>query len=160
MAIDTYAVVVQKVAALQDAEVQAWLGLLHAHARLTKDLDAELTAAHGVSLSDYEVLWRVNAAPDGRMRMTELAETVLLSPSGLSRLVDRMCQERLLERVACPGDGRAINATITELGRDRLAAAQATHIDGIRRCFLGHFTPLEIEQMAGFWTRIAPHCEP
>lgn len=159
MAIDTYAVLVQKTDDLQETEIQAWLGLLHTHARLTRELDAELEAAHGISLSSYEVLWRVNAAGDGRMRMTELAETVLLSPSGLSRLVDRLCQEQLIERVACPGDGRAINATITDLGRTRLAAAEQTNIDGIRRRFLGHFSAGEIEQMAEFWTRVAPHCD-
>lgn len=145
-------------AALNDSETQAWVGLLHAHARLVKELDAELIAAHGISLSSIEVLWRVASADHGRMRMTELAELVLLSPSGLSRLVDRLEAEGMIERIACPEDGRAINATITDLGRERLAGAQETHFDGIRKRFLAHFSEAEIAQLAEYWLRVAPNC--
>jgi DNA-binding MarR family transcriptional regulator len=143
---------------LTDVESRAWVGLLHAHSSLVKQLDTELLAAHGLSLSGFEVLWRVNAAESGHMRMTDLAEEVLLSPSGLSRLVDRLEAERMMERVACPTDGRAINATITELGRTRLAEAQATHFEGIRRRFLANFNEAEVGQLAEFWLRFAPHC--
>jgi DNA-binding MarR family transcriptional regulator len=143
---------------LNEAETQAWVGLLHAHATLTKQLDAELLAAHGLSISGFEVLWRVAAAEDGHLRMTDLAELVLLSPSGLSRLVDRLEAEGMVERVACPTDGRAINATITELGRRRLEESKTTHFEGIRRRFLAHFDEAEIDQLAVFWTRVAPNC--
>jgi DNA-binding MarR family transcriptional regulator len=115
-------------------------------------------AAHGISLSGFEVLWRVAAAPDGHVRMTDLAELVMLSPSGLSRLVDRLESEGMIERVACPTDGRAINATITEAGRRKLAESQETHFEGIRRTFLAHFDEAEISQLALFWTRFAPNC--
>jgi DNA-binding MarR family transcriptional regulator len=143
---------------LSDVENRAWVGLLHAHSSLVKQLDTELLAAHGLSLSGFEVLWRVNAAESGHMRMTDLAEEVLLSPSGLSRLMDRLEAERMMERVACPTDGRAINATITELGRTRLGEAQATHFEGIRRRFLANFSEAEVGQLAEFWLRFAPHC--
>jgi DNA-binding MarR family transcriptional regulator len=157
--IPTYAVSVQAPPIkLKEAETQAWVGLLHAHATLTRQLDAELIAAHGLSISGFEVLWRVAAAPDGHLRMTDLAELVLLSPSGLSRLVDRLEAEGMIERVACPTDGRAINATITEVGRRRLEESQATHFEGIRRRFLAHFDEAEIDQLAVFWTRFAPNC--
>ena len=146
------------VSTLNEKETQAWVGLLHAHALLVKQVDAELVAAHGLSLSGFEVLWRVDTARDGRLRMTDLAELVLLSPSGLSRLVDRLEADGMIERVACPTDGRAINATITELGRARLSEAQETHVEGIRSRFLAHFDEPEIRQLAGFWLRLAPSC--
>jgi DNA-binding MarR family transcriptional regulator len=144
---------------LTAAETQAWVGLLHAHATLVKQLDAELAGAHGLSLSGFEVLWRIAATESGRLRMTELAELVLLSPSGLSRLMDRLEADGMMERVACPDDGRAINATITALGRQRLAEAQATHFEGVRKRFLAHFSDEEIGQLAQFWLRFAPNCE-
>jgi len=144
---------------LNETESRAWLGLLHAHASLVKQLDAELITAHGLSLSAFEVLWRVEAADHGRLRMTELAELVLLSPSGLSRLVDRLEADKMIERVACPDDGRAINATITELGRARLAEAQRTHFEGIKQRFLNNFSEAEVGQLADFWLRLAPHCD-
>jgi DNA-binding MarR family transcriptional regulator len=144
---------------LNDTESRAWLGLLHAYASLVKQLDSELAATHGLSLSAFEVLWRVAATEQGRLRMTDLAELVLLSPSGLSRLIDRLEADRMIERVACPTDGRAINATITELGRARLAEAQTTHVEGIRRRFLSNFSESEVGQLADFWLRLAPHCD-
>ena len=163
----TYAVAVQAPIAtsaptcpaeLNEAETQAWVGLLHAHSTLVKQLDAELLAAHGVSLSGFEVLWRLATASEGRLRMTDLAELVMLSPSGLSRLVDRLEAEKMIERVACPTDGRAINATITEAGRKKLEESRPTHSEGVRRSFLAHFDPAEIDQLAVFWTRFAPNC--
>jgi len=79
--------------------------------------------------------------------------------SRLSRLVDRLEAEKMIDRVACPEDGRAINATITELGRARLAEAQGTHFEGIRRRFLSNFSESEVGQLADFWLRLAPHCD-
>jgi DNA-binding MarR family transcriptional regulator len=150
---------VPPVTTLNDTESRAWVGLLHAHASLVKQLDTELIAAHGLSLSAFEVLWRVAAADHGRLRMTELADLVLLSPSGLSRLVDRLETEGMIERVACPEDGRAINATITEAGRAKLAESQETHFEGIRQRFLSKLSEAEVGQLADFWLRLAPHCD-
>ena len=144
--------------ALTDLETRAWVGLLHAHATMVKQLDAELLAAHGLSLSAFEVLWRLAATEQGRLRMTELADLVLLSPSGLSRLVDRLEGEGMIERVACPTDGRAVNATITAAGRARLSASEARHVEGVRRHFLAHFSEAEVGQLGEFWLRLAPHC--
>ena len=148
----------QTATTLNDLETRAWVGLLHAHATVVKQLDAELVVAHGISISAFEVLWRVAATEQGRLRMTDLAELVLLSPSGLSRLVDRLESEGMIERIACPTDGRAINATITDAGRARLAQAEATHFEGIRRTFLAHFDEAEVGKLGEFWLRLAPHC--
>ncbi len=156
--IGTYAVSVNQALDLTETETQAWLGLMHTHALLVRQLDVDLEAEHRLSVTGFEVLWRVATAEGGRLRMAQLAELVLLSPSGLSRLVDRLCADRLMERVACPGDGRAINATITEAGRERLAEARGTLFDAIRKRFLTHFSDEEVSQLAGFWTRVSPHC--
>ena len=102
---------------LTGAELGAWRGLLRVHARLTKALDAELLREHDLPLSSYEVLLFLADAPDGRLRMAELAEGVLLSRSGLTRLVDRMEREGLLRRERCEDDARGYNAVITEPGR-------------------------------------------
>lgn len=157
-AIPTYAVSVPLATSLNETETRAWVGLLHAHAHLVRQLDADLIAAHGMSVSAFEVLSRLAMAEHGRLRMTDLAERVLLSPSGLSRLVDRLEADMMIVRIACETDGRAINATITERGRACLAEAQSTHFEGIRRVFLDHFSEAEIGQLAEFWVRVAPHC--
>src|SRR5687768_9300219 len=83
---------------LAENELAAWRGFLEAHARLVRELDAELLREHSLSLSSYDVLVQLAHSPDRRLRMSELAESVLLTPSGLTRLVDRLCREGLVER--------------------------------------------------------------
>ena len=97
-------------------ELGAWRGLLRVHASLTKALDAELMREHGLPLSSYEVLLFLADAPDGRLRMSDLADGVLLSRSGLTRLVDRMERDGLLRRERCEDDARGYNAVITAEG--------------------------------------------
>jgi DNA-binding MarR family transcriptional regulator len=93
-------------------------------------------------------------AEDQRMRMCDLASTILLSRSGLTRLVDRLQREGLLERVACADDARGAFAKLTPLGRERLAAARATHLDGVRAMFLDLFSPAELELLGVAWDRV------
>src|SRR5919201_2367484 len=95
-------------------ELGAWRGLLRVHDHLTRTLDAELTSAHQLPLPSYEVLLFLARAENGRLRMSELADSVLLSRSGLTRLVDRLEREGLLERVRCRHDARGLFAAITE----------------------------------------------
>jgi DNA-binding MarR family transcriptional regulator len=139
---------------LSPPELRAWRGMLRAHAALAKALDAQLEAAHGLQLSSYEVLMYLADAEDQRMRMCDLASTILLSRSGLTRLVDRLQREGLLERVACADDARGAFAKLTPLGRERLAAARATHLDGVRALFLDLFSPEELELLGGAWDRV------
>jgi DNA-binding MarR family transcriptional regulator len=139
---------------LSAPELRAWRGMLRAHAALAKALDAQLEAAHGLQLSSYEVLMYLADAEDQRMRMCDLASTILLSRSGLTRLVDRLQREGLLERVACSDDARGAFAKLTPLGRERLAAARATHLAGVRAMFLDLFTPAELELLGGSWDRV------
>src|SRR5436305_5449398 len=93
-------------AQLNILELRAWRGMLRTHTALVKALDAQLEAAHSLQLSSYEVLMYVSDAEDERMRMCDLASSILLSRSGLTRLVDRLVREGLLERVACDDDAR------------------------------------------------------
>ena len=139
---------------LDQLELGAWRGFLRAHAALSRELDAELTAAHGLPLSTYEVLLFLADSPEGHMRMSDLADSVLLSRSGLTRLVDRLERDGLVERRSCPGDARGMNAVITAAGRERFARARRTHLDGVRRRYLDHLSQREQELLAGIWERM------
>ena len=139
---------------LDERELRAWRGLLRTYARLTKALDAELEAAHGLPLTSYEVLMHVADAEGERMRMHDLASTILLSRSGLTRLVDRLERDGLLFRESCPSDARGAFACLTPKGRTTLDAARATHLAGVHAMFLDHFTPDEQEQLGAFWERV------
>jgi DNA-binding MarR family transcriptional regulator len=142
--------------ALTLGELRAWRGLLRAHACLAKRLDAELEQAHGLPMTSYEVLYHLEEATGGRMRMCELAEQAQLSRSGLTRLVDRLERERLLERCSCDHDARGSYACLTPAGRERLEAARGTHLAVVREHFFSRFSESELSLLADMWERIAP----
>jgi DNA-binding MarR family transcriptional regulator len=139
---------------LDDRELRAWRGLLRAHAALTKALDAELEAAHGLALSSYEVLTYLDDADGRRMRMCDLASTALLSRSGLTRLVDRLERDGLIERASCRDDARGAYAVLTEAGVAKVQAARTTHLEGVREHFLNRFGADELDVLAGAWGRL------
>lgn len=141
---------------LAPEELGAWRGLLRVHSALVKALDAELLAAHALPLTSYEVLINLQAAPGRRRRMAELADGVLLSRSGMTRLVDRLERDGLLERDACTDDGRGTYAVLTDKGQALLAEARRTHLDGVRERFLRHFEENELRTLAGLWERVLP----
>jgi DNA-binding MarR family transcriptional regulator len=137
-------------------ELAAWRGMLRVHADLTRILDAELTGRHGLPLSSYEVLLFLADAPGGRMRMSELADSVLLSRSGLTRLVDRLERDGLLERERCDDDARGWFAAITPRGRALFDEARATHLEGVRERFLNHYSRAELRSLGELWERVNP----
>ena len=137
-----------------DLELDAWRGFLRAHATLVRELDEELTERHGLPLSSYDVLVQLDEAPDGMLRMSHLADAVLLSRSGLSRLVTRLENQRLLERVECKNDARGAYAAITDSGREKLAEARVTHRAGVRERFLAKLGEREQRQLARAWSRL------
>ena len=141
---------------LDERELGAWRGLLRAHSQLTRALDAELASEHGLSLSSYEVLLFLADAPDGRVRMAELAASVLLSRSGLTRLADRLEASGLIRRERCPSDLRGAHAVITAAGRQLFGAARGTHLAGVRRRFLDRYSEAELATLGGLWERLAP----
>jgi DNA-binding MarR family transcriptional regulator len=122
--------------ALSADELGAWRAFLQAHARITRRLDEELQAAHGLSLAEYDALLQIARSPGRRVRMNVLADRVLLSRSGITRLVDRLETAGSVERVACSSDARGQEAVLTAVGLDRLRTAGGTHLDGVRRYFL------------------------
>jgi DNA-binding MarR family transcriptional regulator len=139
---------------LDTRELRAWRGLLRVHAQLSKALDAQLIAAHGLPLTSYEVLMYLSDAQGGQMRMHDLAESVLLSRSGLTRLVDRLEREGYLVRKSCAHDARGAFAVLTESGREKLEAARVTHLAGVRDLFLRHFSGDELDWLGDAWDRL------
>src|SRR3954468_3317308 len=139
----------QSIHELAAAELGAWRGMLRVHSALVKALDAELLAGHDLPLTSYEVLINLQAAPRRRRRMAELADGVLLSRSGMTRLVDRLERDGLIERDPCTDDGRGTYAVLTDKGEVLLAQARPTHLDGVRERFLQHFEPDELRALGG-----------
>lgn len=140
---------------LDERELAAWRGFLTTHSRLVAELDAELRNEHDMPLSTYDVLVQLAHSPDRRLRMSELAGSVLLTPSGLTRLVDRLCRDGLVERVRCDDDARGAFAALTEKGLTRFNEARKTHLAGVRNLFLNHLSPAEQRELASTWDRIA-----
>jgi DNA-binding MarR family transcriptional regulator len=137
--------------------VHCWFNFLNAHTSLTRQLDAVMESRHGLSLAEHTVLQQL-VLGGGHLRMTALADVVLLSPSGTSRLVDRLVADGLIERQSCDADGRAVHAAITERGRARLADAAPTYTEALRRLFVDQFTPEEYETLGALLLRVAPAC--
>jgi len=141
---------------LTGVELGAWRGLLRVHSALVRELDAELLAAHDLPLSSYDVLIYLRDAPGRRLRMAELADSVLLSRSGVTRLVDRLEREGLLTRETCPVDARGAFAKLTPAGEAKLAEARATHLAGVRALFLQRLTREQQELLAEVWDAVLP----
>ena len=140
---------------LSPQELAAWRGMLEVHARVTQQLDAEMQSEHDLSLSAYEVLMFLADAPEHRMRMSEIAERVLLSRSGCTRLVDRLVSRGYASRCAAASDGRGLYAQLTDAGLTKLVAARATHHDGIRRLFLDHLSATDQIALGDIWSRVS-----
>jgi DNA-binding MarR family transcriptional regulator len=141
---------------LDKEELAAWRGMLRVHAAMTRALDAELTERHGLPLTSYEVLLFLADAPGGRMRMSELADSVLLSRSGLTRLVDRLERDGLLERERCEDDARGYFAAITDRGRALFDEARRTHLAGVRERFVDRLSRDDLRTLSELWEKVAP----
>jgi DNA-binding MarR family transcriptional regulator len=143
---------------LTDSEMRAWQGLLHAHHDVIQRLDRELRAEHDLPLASYDVLLRLARAPGQTLRMGDLAERVLLSPSGLTRLVDRLMAKGLVQRRADPADARVTLARLTREGSRQLRRAARTHLRGIREHFTGRLSDAQLQALvSGLETITGPH---
>ncbi len=120
----------------QDPRIEPWRAFLQAHARITRRLDEELRAEHDLSLAEYDALLTIADAPGRRIRMRQLADRVILSKSGVTRLIDRLVLDGLVQRDACLSDARGAEAVLTTAGLDRLRRASRTHLRGIDEHFL------------------------
>jgi DNA-binding MarR family transcriptional regulator len=139
---------------LTDDQLAAWSGFLMGHAQIVRALDAELEREHGLPLSSYDVLIQLSLAPDRRLRMFELADAIVLSRSGLTRLVDRLERAGLVERERGEADPRQMFARLTDRGLEVLADATPTHIAGVKERFLERLSDEQTKQLAAIWRAV------
>jgi DNA-binding MarR family transcriptional regulator len=139
---------------LDGAALEAWRSYLQSHASIVRVLDAELVAEHGMTTRDYEVLLYLSQAPDRKLPMSALAESTMLTRSGITRLIDGLVDCDLIERVSCANDARVSYAHLTDAGYAKLRDAGFTHTASIRRLFLEQFTGEEIDMLASLLSRL------
>jgi DNA-binding MarR family transcriptional regulator len=151
----------------RDAQLAPWRAFLRAHARVERRLDEDLRARHGLSLQEYETLLHLAESPERRLRMGRLADSLLLSKSGVTRLVDRLVDDGLVERTSCSSDARGAEATLTALGLSRLRVAAPTHLDGIRDYFVSAIDAADLAVVERAMDAVseglcngAAHCDP
>jgi DNA-binding MarR family transcriptional regulator len=143
---------------LTDAELRAWQAMLHAHDQVVRTLDAELRAEQGISFGGYDVLVRLARSADEGLRMTELAERVMVPPSTLTRKIDRLVADGLVERSRSAGDSRVVIVRLTVAGRRTVRRAARTHLRGIREHFSGRLSEEQLDHVAGALEAISgPH---
>ena len=138
-----------------DWRIGVWRTFLRAHAHAIRELERELLAETGMPLGWYDVLLQLAEAPERRLRMAELADRVLLSRSGLTRLIDRLQAEGLVRREPSPDDARGTFTVLTAAGMARLRAAVPVHLAGIRKHWLAHFGDDELRELAALLGRVA-----
>jgi len=139
---------------LSDAEFRGWHGSLLFTSLTTRALDEALTAAHGISVKEFDVLITLFNAPDGRLRMTELAERVVLSQSGVTHLVTRLERDGLVQRVVDEDDRRSFFAVLTRAGHQRLRDSRSTHNEVIRERLTQRLTPNQLDTLGALWEKL------
>jgi DNA-binding MarR family transcriptional regulator len=149
---------------LDELEQRSWRALLGAHSRLMARLDTELQSAQQMSLADYGVLVNLSEAQGGMLRMSDLAERLLLSPSGLTRRLDRLVGAGLVARARCPTDGRGSYARLTPAGLRRLQSAVPDHVNQVRKHFVDRLSRRQLASLVDALEKIAdevvPHQSP
>jgi len=138
----------------ESTELETWVQWLHAHAAITRELNAELVNAHGLTINDYEVLLHLAKAPEGTLKPVELAARVLLTPSGITRLLAGLERSGYVCRVDCAADRRVSYARLTPDGREKLREASDTHLAGIAAQFTGRFTLKELATLSALLGRL------
>lgn len=135
--------------------MQALAGLLRAHAAATRTLNAKLQAEHGLSLSGYEALYLLSQAEGGRLRRVDLARSLALTPSGVTRLLEGLEAAVLVERTFCSSDLRVAYAQLTDAGAEKLQAASCGHEGSVRELFEQDFTCDELNELAELLGRLS-----
>lgn len=142
----------------------AFVALLRAHAVATRLLNAQLSADHDLTINDFEVLLRLARAPDMRLRRVDLAQEVILTASGITRLLDGLERNGLVERGSCPTDRRVVYAVLTDVGLEKLRAAAVTHVAQVEALFSGRFGEHELHDLTALLARLGGDepagCEP
>jgi DNA-binding MarR family transcriptional regulator len=138
----------------ESATFRAWVRFLRAHAAVTRCLSADLVNQHGLTLNDYEVLLHLARSPDRRLRRVDLAESVLLTPSGITRLLDGLERAGFVERAQCDSDARVSYAKLTDAGYAKLREAGSTHVAGIEGIFSERLSESELQRLAELLGRL------
>ena len=134
--------------------LNVWVTLLRAHAALTRELSADLVNTHGLTINDYEVLLHLARADANRLRRVDLAERLLLTASGITRLLDGLERGGYVRKEHCESDGRVSYAVLTDDGHAKLKDASKTHIAGIRELFEARFEEVELQTLADLLSRL------
>jgi DNA-binding MarR family transcriptional regulator len=132
----------------------SWVRFLRAHAAVTRELSVRLEAEHGLTLNDYEVLLQLYFAPERAMRRVDIARAVLLTASGITRLLDGLERAGLVEKKACSTDARVSYAALTETGVAKFEEARAMHLADIDELFASNFSPEERDELAMLLARL------
>ena len=142
---------------LSKEQQKDWRSWIAASTLLPYQLGKDLQTQHGLTISDYEILVHLSESPDRSMRMSELADRVLLSRSRLTHQIDRMEKAGLVARVSCPGDKRGQLATMTDAGWKKLVTAAPDHVTNVRKHMLDILTPAEFDQLGKSLAKVAAH---
>src|SRR5437588_62105 len=135
-------------------QLEAWISFLRSHAAITRELSAQLQREHGLTLNDYEVMLHLSHADGGRMRRVDIAERVVLTASGITRLLEGLERSGYVCKETCPSDARVSYAKLTDAGRAKLAEASKTHLRGIEELFIGRYTEAERATLAELLSRL------
>jgi DNA-binding MarR family transcriptional regulator len=134
--------------------LEGWVAFLRSHAAITRELSAQLQREHGLTLNDYEVLLHLSHAEGGRLRRVDLAERVLLTASGITRLLDGLERVGYVTKESCASDARVTYAKLTDEGHAKLGTAAETHLRGIDELFLSRYSGSELATLAGLLNRL------
>ena len=135
-------------------QLESWVSFLRAHAAITRELSAQLQREHGLTLNDYEVLLHLSHSEGGRMRRVDLAQQVVLTASGITRLLEGLERSGYVCKETCPSDARVSYAKLTETGEAKLRAARKTHLRGIDEQFLSRYSEPELATLAELLGRL------
>ena len=135
-------------------KLESWIAFLRSHAAITRELSAQLQREHGLTLNDYEVLLHLSRAEGGRMRRVDLAGGVLLTASGITRLLDGLERAGLVCKETCSSDARVSYAKLTDAGAEKLRVAGVTHLRGVDELFLGRYSGSELATLAELLSRL------
>jgi DNA-binding MarR family transcriptional regulator len=135
-------------------QLESWIAFIRSHSAITRELSAQLQREHGLTLNDYEVLLVLSHSEHGMMRRVDLAETVLLTASGITRLLEGLERSGFVCKETCDSDARVSYAKLTDEGRQKLSDAAVTHLRGIDELFLGRYSGSELATLAELLSRL------
>jgi DNA-binding MarR family transcriptional regulator len=134
--------------------LDVWVRLMRAQAAARRELSAQLVDAHGLTINDFEALLHLARAEDGRLRRVDLAERLLLTQSGVTRLLDGLEEAGCVEKGSCASDARVTYAVLTDVGREKLEAASCDHFKAVEELFEAHLAKEDLAQLSGLLGRL------